>query len=264
MEIGIIGHGIVGQAIHFGFTSLGHQIKVHDIKMDTQIEDVLETEISYICVPTNSLPSGECDVSIVLEVVDALMQLQYKGIIAIKSTVIPGTVDQLRKKYNSENICFIPEFLRERCAIADFADNHDLCVVGTYSDKVFETVKDCHGHYPRQFIKSTPTEAELCKYFNNIYNASLITFANAFYEICKLFKADYTKVKNICINRDHIVDNYLDCNENLRSFGGACLSKDLRAIAYIMAQHDSDVEFFKDILKENDKYETTVFSGMRP
>ena len=97
-------------------------------------------------------------------------------------------------------------------------------------EKSFEIVKESHGHYPKKFINVTPTEDEFCKYFNNIYNATLITLANSFYEVCKANGVDYRNVKNAIASRDHINNLYLDCNENFRGFGGVCLPKDTKAI----------------------------------
>ena len=55
------------------------------------------------------------------------------------------------------------EFLRERCAIADFVDNHDLCIIGTDNEKSFKAIKKSHGNFPKKFIRTTATEAEFCK-----------------------------------------------------------------------------------------------------
>ena len=103
----------------------------------------------------------------------------------------------------------------------------------------------------------------MSKYFNNVYNATLVTFANSMYELCKSLQIDYTKVKNAIVNRDHINDTYLECNKDLRGFGGMCLPKDTRNLAAIAREKGLDVEFFKSIIEENKKYKTTVFDGMR-
>ena len=107
------------------------------------------------------------------------------------------------------------------------------------------------------------TEAELVKYFNNVYNSTLIIFANSFYELCKSLDANYSEVKNAATQRDHINDKYLDCNENLRGFGGVCLPKDTRALAALVEKNNLDVDFFKMLLSENKKYKTTTYEGMR-
>lgn len=263
MRIGIVGVGVVGGAIKFGFEVMGHKVSAHDIKLNTRIDDVVKSEVCFVCVPTPSCENGRCDVGIVEHVVQDLARKRYRGIVAIKSTVEPGTTEKLQKRYRALSICFVPEFLRERCATADFQENHDLCIIGTHNRKVFEIVKTAHGRYPKQFEQTSPIEAELAKYFNNIYNATLITFANSFYDVCASVGADYMKIKNFMIKRDHIFDRYLDSNENFRGFGGVCLPKDLKAIIHLGKDAGVDVEFFKSIDAQNKKYRTTVPDGMR-
>ena len=264
MNIGIVGLGIVGSAVKYGLERLGHKINTFDIKDGGSLADVANTEIVFLCLPTPQSETGHCDISIIGDVVAELVgDHKYKGIIAVKSTVAPGTTENLRSKFPDVIICHVPEFLRERAAIVDFTDNHDVCVIGTHSDEVFEIVKQSHGHYPKKFIKMSPTEAEISKYFNNVYNAALITFANAFYEICERTGADYSVVKNAMVQRDHIFDKYLDCNENLRGFGGMCLPKDTSAIAAFAKDNDLTVNLFRAIVDDNNRYEKTVFEGMR-
>ena len=261
MDIGIVGCGVVGSAVKYGMEKIGHKVIVHDIAMRTKLEDVFQTDICYICVPTPSNEEGKCDTSVVEEVVRKIKEMDYKGIIAIKSTVEPGTTQKLNDKYR--RVCFVPEFLRERCAVSDFVENHDVCIIGTEDSEVYKAVKDSHGKLPKKFIQLPPTEAELTKYYNNVYNATLITFANSFYELCSSLDADYTKVKEAVVNREHIQDIYLDCNQSFRGFGGMCLPKDTKALAFLCHQMKNNVEFFDFLIKENSKYKVTVFDGMR-
>jgi len=263
MIIGIVGLGVVGSALQYGFEKLGHKVKVHDIVLDTKLKDMLNATVIYICVPTPATDAGHCDVSIVEGVVDELNTLRYQGAVAIKSTVVPGTTQRLIKKYPELKVCFVPEFLRERCAVSDFMENHDLLLVGTESYVVYDNVCYSHGKYPNKIIKVTPTEAELCKYFNNTFNASMVVFANSFYEICEHMGANYTKIKNAVSNRNHIPGNYLDCNDNFRGFGGVCLPKDTTALAAVCRDEKLNVDFFQMLLDENAKYRTTVYDGMR-
>jgi UDPglucose 6-dehydrogenase len=262
MKIGIIGLGIVGGATRDGFQKLGHNISIHDIALDTHIDDILETELCFVCVPTPSKESGECDTTIVESVVKDLCDKEYRGIICIKSTVSPGTTEFLKEKYGN-NICFVPEFLRERCATEDFINNHDVCIIGTSSNEFYSKIKEAHGNLPQKVIRLTETEAEFCKYFNNSYNATLITFANSFYELCKSKGVNYKNIKDAISNRKTINDFYLDCSEDLRGFGGMCLPKDTKELAFLSKKLKTTVEFFDNILKENEKYKTTVFKGMR-
>ena len=99
MNIGVVGVGVVGGACKFGFELLGHNVSVHDIVLDTTIDDVLDTEAVFICVPSPRADDGSCDVSIVEQVITDLKERDYKGILAIKSTVVPGTTESLAEKY---------------------------------------------------------------------------------------------------------------------------------------------------------------------
>ena len=221
MKIGILGLGVIGSACKYGFEKLGHQVIVHDPKLSTKIEDVMDTEIAYICVPTLPKPDGSCDTSIVENCVEELERLKYEGIIAIKSTVKPTTTIQLIAKTGMD-ICFVPEFLRERCAIVDFTENHDLLAVGTIKLQVYDAIVECHGKYPKACVRLTPSEAELLKYYSNIFNAMKVIFANEMYEVANAIGADYSKIKNAFIKKGTAKDLYLDVNDNFRGYG-ACV-----------------------------------------
>ena len=280
MKIGIVGSaGVVGSAVKYGMEKLGHEVRPHDIILDTKLQDVLDTEVCFICVPTNELEDGSCDTDIVESVISDLNHFRYEGVIAIKSTVAPGTTERIRSDYYLKipdrpydperpyrffrDICFVPEFLRERCAIADFTENHDICVVGTQDNEVFELIKAAHGKYPQKFVRMTPTEAELSKYFSNVFNALRIIFANGFYEVCQKLNADYTKIKNAVVERPTLVDMYLDCNERFRGYGGYCLPKDSRAFALLAKDLGVSADIFDVIVEDNKLYRTTVFDNMR-
>ena len=254
MHLGIVGLGNVGSALQHGFQKLGHQIAVHDKKLGTSIKAVLTAEIVYVCVGTPSAEDGSCDTKAVRLVADELAAEGYGGIVALKSTVTPGTTAALQQRHPNCRFAHVPEFLRERVAFSDFTDNHDVCIIGTDSAEDYALIKASHGHLPKAFRRLTPTEAELAKYFGNVYNAMLVTFANNFYEICQRLNADYAGIKGSMVQRRHIYDKYLDCNENLRGFGGACLPKDTRALASLCGELGLDVEMFRAILVDNERH----------
>lgn len=262
-NIGIVGLGIIGSACKYGFEKVGHNVIVHDIKFnDSKLDNLLCTEICFICVPTPSNSDGSCDISIVKETILNLHKLGYNGIIAIKSTVKPTTTEMLIK-LTGLNICFVPEFLRERCAISDFIENHDLLAIGTHSKEVFDIVKICHGQYPKNIEMLTPTEAEILKYYSNVYNAVKIIFANEMYEICNRVGANYSNIKDAFVKRGTAKDMYLDVNENFRGYAGVCLPKDTKALHSFVKELSLDLNLFKVIDEENNKFKKTVFDGMR-
>ena len=231
MKIGIIGLGVVGTANQLGFQSLGHQVFVHDIKLETTINNVLETDIIFICVPTPNLDIGKCDTSAIESTVSMLDSLDYVGVIAIRSTVVPGFTEQMILKYVNRKVCFVPEFLRERCALEDFLNNKILAV-GTTNDQTYDIVCNAFSGVYSKAVRLSPTESELLKYFNNTHAALKITFANIMYELCDQLNCNYDLVKDTYVNTGKTVDMYLDANEELRGYGGVCLPKDVLSLNY--------------------------------
>ena len=73
MKIGILGLGVVGSAVYNGFLELGQKMSFYDpVKEESKFEDVLETEICFLCVPTPPNEEGFCDTTIVEESVKRL------------------------------------------------------------------------------------------------------------------------------------------------------------------------------------------------
>lgn len=95
MNIGIIGLGIVGTANKRGFEKLGHCVLEHDTKYQTTINNILDSEIVFLCLPTPSTEDGECDTSIIEDTIQELDSLNYQGIVAIRSTTVPGFTQQM-------------------------------------------------------------------------------------------------------------------------------------------------------------------------
>ncbi len=263
MKIGIIGWGAVGSAIGEGFKMLGHKVIRHDPKFNTSIDDVLETELVFVCVPTPAGETGECDLSIVHETIDSLKHRNYKGVIALKSTSVPGTTQSIIEKYNDKDICFVPEFLRERSALEDFVRNHDVLAVGCYTDRAWHKVCEAHLWLPKNSIRMTPTEAEILKYYSNTFNALRVVFANVMYEICDKLNSDYDKVLNTFLLRKTSSPDYLSCGPDVRGYGGMCLPKDTKAMADLCKKLELPFELFDTIDHDNSLVKRTVFNGMR-
>ena len=253
MKIGIIGVGVVGGTLAYGFNRIGHEVIKHDLKLATKIDVVLGTLLTFVCVPTLQAVNGLCDTSSVEEVVASLAEIGYEGVVVIKSTVTPGTTDRLAKEFPFLRLAFCPEFLREKSTYSDFVENHDVCIIGTLYDKDFELVKAAHEPLPKAYELLTPIEAELAKYFSNTFNAARIIFANQFFEVCKAVGANYTAVKNAVSKRTNIGGYYLDCNENFRAFGGSCLPKDTSALATFVKEKGIDAPMFEWLLAANER-----------
>lgn len=263
MKIGIVGWGVVGSAIGEGFKILGHEVMCHDTKLNTIIDNVLNTEIIFICVPTPSITDGECDLSIVHKTIDDLKSKKYTGIIALKSTSTPGTTESIIKKYNDKDICFVPEFLKERSALEDFVVNHDVLAIGCHTDRAWDAVCKSHAWLPKNVVRMTPTEAEILKYYSNTFNALRVVFANVMYEISNKLDSDYNKILSTFLLRKTASPDYLNCNSDMRGYGGMCLPKDTKAMAHLCKKLGLPFNLFDTINHDNGQIKKTVFPGMR-
>jgi UDPglucose 6-dehydrogenase len=255
MNIGIIGLGMVGVAIQEGFEQLTHNVFTHDIKLNTEISNLIQTDVIFICVPTPQMENNSCDVSIVESVVLQLSDLNYKGVVCIKSTVEPGTTRKLLIEYPNLIITHVPEFLREKHALVDFTLNHNLLAIGADGDYEYNIIKEAHGHYPKNTVKITPEEAELVKYYSNVYKATRVTFANSFARVCNHLNVDYEKVKDTFLLHGVTEPEYLSVTDEFGGFGGSCLPKDVNAFNSLIKKHNLDINLFDCIIDENKKYQ---------
>ena len=103
----------------------------------------------------------------------------------------------------------------------------------------------------------------MLKYFNNVYAALRVTFANNFFEICQKLECDYTAIKDAYIKTGKAVDMYLDATPELRGYSGMCLPKDTKAIINLMEELNIQLDLVKAIELDNSKFRKTVFNGMR-
>jgi UDPglucose 6-dehydrogenase len=266
MKVGIIGRGMVGDAIYNGLKENNNEMYFYDPKYEeSKMNDILNTDVVFISVPTLPNENNECDLTILNNVMEELNNLKYGGVICIKSTITPGTTQKLIDKYNNKNICFCPEFLRERCAFEDFIKNNPICLIGTENNEAFEIIKKTHLNICRIFKQVKPVEAELTKYMQNVYNTYRILFANGFYEICKHNNIEYNSVLDSLLVRNELDEKYMRCSEDLRGPSGPCLVKDSLAFNSYVNSLDLDIKpsIFQTIVNDMKLYKKTVIKGTR-
>lgn len=259
MNIGIIGMGVVGSVLFKAFKRSKNKCIGIDLKNQNQKLELLKQDIIYICLPTN-LKGSKLEIKFIEKYLFFLNQKKYKGTIAIKSTLNPGDTDIFQKKYKflKRRICFVPEFLRERVAYLDFIKNHDLLLIGSTDKNSIKKIIKNHSKFPKKMRVVKPIEAELIKLFSNSYNAARVVFANSFYDVCKSLRVDYHNILSSYLMMGKSSGNYLKCSTNLRGFGGKCLPKDLATLSHTANKKTKNVKFFNNILKQNNKFKTTI------
>jgi UDPglucose 6-dehydrogenase len=130
MKIGIIGNGFVGNAIYQNFKDK-EICKVYDVRVHRShntLEDTLDSDIVFVCLPTPMMENGECDLSYVTEFFNTV-KVTTDTLFVIKSTVPIGTTDNLCQKRSDLKIVHNPEFLTAVNAVDDFK-NTDRHIIG--------------------------------------------------------------------------------------------------------------------------------------
>jgi UDPglucose 6-dehydrogenase len=254
-RIGIVGYGIVGRSVHHVFADFCKQVTVYDKFQDTASlqEAVMQSDVVFICVPTPcDFADQSIDLSIMDEVIGQIAELEPGDrIIAIKSTVVPGTTAGYQERYPELCLAMVPEFLREATYLQD-AEKPDRVAVGAGDPDVAERL--C-ALYRKRFpyipvIPMKTREAELLKYMSNCFLAMKVMFGNVFNDYAEAAGADYERVKKALTVDPRIPDDHLDVTD-AGGFGGKCLPKDLNAMIGWAQNHDCDTELLQTVWHQN-------------
>lgn len=272
LKVGIIGIGMVGTPIkkylqRKGFKR-GCDLFCYDADSRKRYnDDVRRADVIFVCVPTPRCSNGSCDIGIVDSVIGQFHK--KKNVLVVKSTVEPGTVARLQKKYNCP-ILFNPEFLTEANAWRDFI-KPDRQIVGhtkkssIHSKAVLGILPQAAFMLPcRNNLQVTSSEAEMGKYACNVFGAIKVSYANIVADFCRILegalknenikeRVDYENVRKIMANDSRIGGYWLDVqHSSYRGFGGYCFPKDTAAlIAFVkkLEKNLSDTNPNKKLIK---------------
>jgi GDP-mannose 6-dehydrogenase len=231
-------------------------------------EDVLqatrETELSFVCVGTPSQSNGNLDLRYIKRVCEqigqALKEKTEWHTVVIRSTILPGTMCQIVIPALEQSsgktagidfgVCHNPEFLREGSAVKDF-HCPPKTVIGELDKASGDILAQLYAGIPGPLIRTDLKTAEMVKYSDNSWHALKIGFANEIGNLCKSFDIDAHEVMKIfCQDQKlNISPAYLLPGF---AFGGSCLPKDLRALAYRAKMHDLDLPILNSILQSNE------------
>jgi len=230
---------------------------------DSLRDAILSTDVSFVCVGTPPKPNGNQDLTALLrlaeEIGKVLPQKSTRHLIVIRSTVKPGTVDDLIKPLIEASsglkagvdfsICFQPEFLREGTSISDY-DNPPFTIIGADDEYAMDELHSIFGHLPCEMIRTSVRTAEMLKYACNAFHAVKVTFANEIGRLCQSTEVDPHEVmKLVCMDRQlNISPVYLRPGF---AFGGSCLPKDLKAMLYLAKTNDVELPMLANVMLSN-------------
>ena len=253
MRIGIVGQGYVGTAVKEVF-SKHYDVETYDLDKDKcsvdYLEDIVElSNIIFICVPTPMKKDGSCDTSIVEAVVkdinDMVVSRNVSGrIVAIKSTIPPGTTNRLNKECHNISVIFNPEFLTEANFIDDFK-NQNRIIIGGERPSTTKLRQVYSLAFPKaKIVKTGSITAEMVKYFTNTFLATKVSFANEMYQICGRLGIDYDKVVEYSTYDERLGKSHwaVPGPDGKFGFGGSCFPKDINALIQLGLELDMTPE----------------------
>lgn len=254
LEMAIVGFGFVGSAVDYGFPDDRCNKLLIDPKLGTSIENLKTTDvdITFICVPTPMGNDARIDASILIDSVTKAIEYT-KGLVVIKSTVIPSIIDKITSLSN--RIIYNPEFLREKEAKSDFVypPMHVFGGDREHTDwlhTIYDQYSICH---PCIVYHMTPVEASFVKYGINSFLMSKVLWFNQFSDIVEKTSANYDTVIEVMKTDPRIGNSHMNVpgHDGRKGSAGACFAKDGPAFAMFARDMGTDFTILEEVLRKN-------------
>lgn len=219
MKIGIIGCGFIGGA-------LKRWIEEHNPSVTIKVSDpakgffdsMSDIDVVFVSIHIPTETDGTQDLSVLTDIIEHLPDVP----IFIRTTILPGTSGALSEK-TGKRVYFMPEFLTERTAYADFCAHPMI-----FSAEPEMLSKIFAG---KKYIVMSSLEAEITKYAHNVFGALKVTYFNGIYNLCKNKGLDYNKVHEGILLSGYINDmhTHVPGPDGKLGYGGKCFPKDVNA-----------------------------------
>jgi UDPglucose 6-dehydrogenase len=248
----IVGSGVVGKATGKGFSRKGHDITYADINPDViarlraeglKATTAAEFDWDQVDIVMLAVSTPSVEDRIVLDYIEAAAQDVGRGLssttnyvtVVVRSTVPPTTterrltpiLEQASGKRAGEGfgVAMNPEFLRAVSSEQDFIRPW-ITILGTNEPRTAALLDVIYQPFGALIVRCTPTEAEMIKYVNNVYNAVKISYFNEVHAICQELGIDSNIVGASVARSAESMWNPLYGTRGGVPYGGACLPKD--------------------------------------
>lgn len=248
----IVGAGVVGKHIKSKF----YWADLYD-KYDQSMQEVLASapttkyDFAFICVPTPSIDDEEGRPANLIYVEDAINSINA-GIYILKSTVPPSTTDSLIAK-TGKKIVFSPEY---NGATQHANVEYGFLILGGDS-KITEKVSQLYQYISTAYINIYQVDAktaELCKYMENCFLATKVTFCNEFYRMAKKLDINYNILRELFCLDPRVNKSHTFVYEDYPYYDSKCFNKDLPAIVAMMKSVGYDADFIDAVIANNEKF----------
>jgi len=226
-------------------------------------EAVRGTELGFVCVGTPSQTNGSLDLTYLRRVGEdigaALRERDGFFVVVLRSTVLPGTTQEVlvpilerasgKRAGRDFGVCANPEFLREGSAVHDF-HHPPKVVIGASDERSRRLLTPVAERPGAPTIQTEVRLAEMVKYADNAWHALKVAFANEIGSLAKAQGLDGRRVMEVfCADQKlNLSSAYLRPGF---AFGGSCLPKDVRALAYKGRGLDLDLPLLNAVLPSN-------------
>jgi UDPglucose 6-dehydrogenase/GDP-mannose 6-dehydrogenase len=310
MRIAVVGCGYVGLVSALGLASVGHEVVGIEVDPDrvdvirsgkppfhepgvqslllaelessrfrisSDLESVAECEVVFLAVQTPPDADGAIDLRPLKAASSALRNSlaaapPQRRVLALRSTVVPGTVEQVVAPLFDGNVATAsnPEFLREGSALDDFL-RPDRVVIGCHEAWGRELLERVYAPFRAPLVYTSPATAELSKYASNALLATLVSFSNEISHICESMRGvDVEDVLGV-IHLDRRFRTSDDPNGDPKilsylkagcGFGGSCLPKDISALIASAEARGNELPLLRAVRQINDSQPRRVVDSL--
>ncbi len=241
-------------------------------------EAVTNSDVTLIAVGTPS-ENGSIDLGAVVSATrgigSALAGKPGYHVVAVKSTVVPGTTDEVvlplleessgKRAGEGFGVGVNPEFLTEGQAVADFMAS-DRLVLGGIDDRTHAALEELYTGFARSVprLRTDTRTAEMIKYASNALLATMISFANEIGNLCAAVgDVDVADVMS-GVHLSHYLSPYAPDGKRVRApitayleagcgFGGSCLPKDVRALIAEGERRAQPMSVLRAVIETNEE-----------